>query len=69
MGLGYWLYVECKKCGHEIAFKEIPRPSPDDDLRSRSVHLTCPSCAFDTAYRPPEIHFGIMESDDEQAGP
>lgn len=67
MGLSYCLYVECKKCRHEIAFKEIPRPTPEDDLRSRSVHLACPNCAFNSIYLPSEIHFGIIASEDEQS--
>lgn len=64
MGLSYWLYVECKRCRHELAFKEIPRPKPDDDLRSSCVRLVCPRCGFETDYQPSEIHFGIMDSED-----
>ena len=64
MGLSYWLYVECKKCRSEMAFKEIPRPMPDDDLRSASVHLVCASCGFETVYLPSEIHFGIVDSEE-----
>jgi hypothetical protein len=61
MGLAYWLYIECKNCRTEILFKEIPRPMPDDDLRSAAVHLVCPSCGFESIYLPPEIHLGIVD--------
>jgi hypothetical protein len=64
MVLSYWLYVECKECRYEMPFKEIPRPTPDDDLRLGSVHLVCPSCGFETIYLPSEIHFGIVDSEE-----
>lgn len=64
MGLAYWLYIECRKCRHEMLFKEIPRPMPDDDLRSASVRLVCPSCEFASVYLLPEIHLGIVDMEE-----
>lgn len=68
MALTYWLYVVCKNCHNEVVFREIPRPSPDNDLRARPVHVECPTCEFESFYLPSEIHFGIVDSSDEQPG-
>jgi hypothetical protein len=61
----YHLYVECRKCRHEIPFKEVLESKPDDPpLTSQSVQLTCPSCKFEAVYRPTEIRLGILDPDE-----
>jgi hypothetical protein len=39
----YHLYVECRKCRHEIPFKEVLEPKPDDPpLTSQSGAANMP---------------------------
>jgi predicted RNA-binding Zn-ribbon protein involved in translation (DUF1610 family) len=66
MALSYWLFAQCKKCGRDLPFRQIPKPTPEQlPLKSRSVRIVCPDCGVEAVYAPSEIRLGELDREDE----
>jgi hypothetical protein len=57
----WYLFVQCIKCGHDIAFLKTAPPVEGEVRRSRSVRMTCPKCQTEHTYKPSKIQFGQYE--------
>jgi len=61
----YCLYVDCRHCGYEIPFKEIPEPTPDDPaMAPEGATLKCPSCEREAEYSRDDMAVGVMDPED-----